>query len=69
MSRDHSRRDSCGSRISSRKFHSEKDPIARGVTDVVVGSGALLAAFLFERQDGDSLTDYRANVEIAHRLA
>ncbi len=45
MSRDHSRRDSCGIRISSREFHSKMDSIARGVTDVVVGSGALFGVW------------------------
>jgi len=45
MSHDHSRRDSCEIRLSSREFHSEIDSIARGVTAVVVGSGALLGEF------------------------
>jgi len=45
MSHDHSRRDSCDIRISSREFHSKLDSIARVVTAVVVGSGALFGAW------------------------
>src|SRR2546430_41526 len=42
MSHDHSRRDSCRLRLYSRWIHSIKLSLARGMTAMVVGSGALL---------------------------
>src|SRR5437660_1401441 len=45
MSHDHSRHDSCELRLYSRWIHSIVLSLARGMTAVVVGSGALLALF------------------------
>jgi hypothetical protein len=59
MSHDHSRRDSCGVRISSRKFHSKVDKVARGVTAVVVGSGALLGDFFNSGNLSDFILELR----------
>src|SRR5438093_900008 len=42
MSHDHSRHDSCRLRLLSRWLHSILLSLARGMTDVGVGSGALL---------------------------
>src|SRR5437773_12068716 len=42
MSHDHSRHDSCSLRLYSRWIHSLLLSLARGMTAVVVGSGALL---------------------------
>jgi hypothetical protein len=47
MSHDHSRRDSCWIPFSFRNFHFDLLSVARGVTAVGVGSGDLLAEFLF----------------------
>src|SRR5205814_8318366 len=47
MSHDHSRHDSCRLRLYSRWVHSILLSLARGMTAVVVGSGALLG-FLSE---------------------
>src|SRR5437016_4426980 len=46
MSHDHSRHDSCGLRLYSRWIHSIVLSLARGMTAVVVGSGALFGLFL-----------------------
>src|SRR5205814_4056443 len=48
MSHDHSRHDSCGLRLYSRWIHSIMLSLARGMTAVGVGSGALLALFSLE---------------------
>ena len=45
MSHDRGRRAACGMTILILGFHSEILKIARGVTAMVVGSGALLAFF------------------------
>ena len=45
MSHDHGRHDSCGLRVLSRQLHSVLDSLAGGMTDVGVGSGALLGLF------------------------
>ena len=45
MSHDHGRRAACGLTICIPGFHSEIDEKARGVTAMVVGSGALLGLF------------------------
>src|SRR5438477_112550 len=45
MSHDHGRHDSCGLRLYSRWLHSILLSLARGMTAVVVGSGALLGLF------------------------
>src|SRR5207237_8732135 len=45
MSHDHSRHDSCVLRLYSRWVHSILLSLARGMTAVVVGSGALLGLF------------------------
>ena len=42
MSHAHSGQDSCENRHTPRRFNSEFVSIARGMTDVSVGSGALL---------------------------
>src|SRR4051812_26655327 len=42
MSHDHGRRDSCWLRLLMRQVHSVLLSLAGGVTDMVVGSGALL---------------------------
>src|SRR5438132_416589 len=46
MSHDHSRHDSCRLRLYSRWIHSIVLSLARGMTDVGVGSGALLGLFV-----------------------
>ena len=45
MSHDHGWRAACIVTIWIPKFHSEMDEVARGVTAMVVGSGALLGLF------------------------
>ena len=45
MSHDHGRRAACRTTIWILEIHSEIHEIARGVTDMVVGSGALLGSF------------------------
>src|SRR5205807_2433991 len=45
MSHDHSRHDSCRLPLYSRWIHSIPLSLARGMTAVVVGSGALLGLF------------------------
>ena len=47
MSHAHGRRASCGLRLLSPWFHFDLFSLAGGVTDVGVGSGALLALFRF----------------------
>jgi hypothetical protein len=42
MSHGHSGHDSCRELKLNRPFHSETETLARGMTDVDVGSGALL---------------------------
>ena len=46
MSHDHGRRATCGKTIRIRWLHFESPSIARGVTDMVVGSGALLGLLI-----------------------
>src|SRR6266508_1062548 len=43
MSHDHGGHDSCGLRFRNRLLHSVSHSLARGMPDVGVGSGALLA--------------------------
>src|SRR5438309_424263 len=45
MSHAHGRRDSCSIRLMSRHLHSIRLSLAGGVTDMGVGSGALLGRF------------------------
>ena len=45
MSHAHGRRASCGLRLLCRRFHSIHRTLAGGVTDVGVGSGALLGVW------------------------
>ena len=42
LSHDHGRHDSCSLRLINTRFHSILPSLARGMTDVVVGCGALL---------------------------
>src|SRR2546430_1277442 len=47
MSHAHGRRGSCGLRLLSPRFHSIRLTFAGGMTDVGVGSGALLGVWMF----------------------
>ena len=65
MSHDHSRRDSCEIRISCREVHSKTDKVARSVTDVVVGSGALLGRSRVAAAQREFLSASRKNSHIS----
>ena len=50
MSHDRGRRAVCGMTIWSLRFHFEIRGVARGVTAMVVGSGALLGLFVISER-------------------
>src|SRR5947199_347619 len=66
MSHDHGRHDSCGLRLLNPCLHSILLSLARGMTDVGVGSGALLAVFTWR---AEQIRCLRVAAAMAHRTS